>query len=63
MQLVQERDGGANRPLADVFEPDEQDALEAASEDLEGKTEKQKNPHPRGRCRNGARRSPATFRL
>ena len=48
MQLVQERDGGANRPLVDVFEPDEQDALEAASEDLEGKTEKQKNPHPRG---------------
>lgn len=48
MQLVQERDGAANRPLADVFEPDEQDALEAVSKRLEGKTAKQKNPHPKG---------------
>jgi len=48
LQLVQGRDGAANRPLEDVFEPDEQAALEAISTELEGKTEKQKNPHPRG---------------
>jgi hypothetical protein len=48
LQLVQERDGTAKRPLADVFEPDEQAALEAVSTKLEGKTEKQKNPHPKG---------------
>ena len=48
LQLVQDRDGTAERPLADVFEPDEQHALEAVSAELEGKTQKQKNPHPRG---------------
>jgi len=48
LQLVRERDGRAARPLEDVFEPDEQAALEAVSEELEGKTEKQKNPHPKG---------------
>lgn len=48
MQLVQDRDGAANRPLADVFEADEQAAIEAVSVELEGKTEKQKNPHPKG---------------
>ena len=48
LQLVRDRDGAAKRPLADVFEPDEQPALEAASAELEGKTEKQKNPHPKG---------------
>jgi len=48
LQLVQDRDGAANRPLADVFEPDERAALEAVSAELEGKTEKQKNPHPTG---------------
>jgi len=48
LQLVQDRDGRANRPLADVFEPDQQAALEAVSAELEGNTEKQKNPHPKG---------------
>ena len=48
MQLVHERDGRAGRPLEDVFEADEQAALEAVSQELEGKTEKQKNPHPKG---------------
>ena len=48
LQLVRDRDGAAKRPLADVFEPDEQPALEAVSAELEGKTEKQKNPHPKG---------------
>jgi hypothetical protein len=49
LQLVQDRDGKANRPLEDVLEPDEQAALEAVSAELEGKTAKQKNPHPKGR--------------
>lgn len=48
MQMVRERDGRAGRPLEDVFEPDERPALEAVCAELEGKTEKQKNPHPRG---------------
>ena len=48
MQLVQDRDGEAKRPLQDVFEVEDQPALEAVSASLEGKTEKQKNPHPKG---------------
>jgi hypothetical protein len=48
LQLVRDRDGAAKRPLEDVFEADERAALEAVSAELEGKTEKQKNPHPKG---------------
>ena len=48
LQLVQERDGRAKRPLDDVFHPDERRTLEAVSASLEGKTERQKNPHPKG---------------
>jgi hypothetical protein len=48
MQMVRERDGAANRPLEDAFDPGEFPALEAVSRSLEGKTEKQKNPHPKG---------------
>lgn len=48
MQLVSERDGQLKRPLEDVFHPDERDALEAACSTLEGKTARQKNPHPPG---------------
>ena len=48
MQMVQDRDGGAGRPLQDVFEADDRPALEAVSATLEGKTAKQKNPHPKG---------------
>ena len=48
LQLVRERDGAAGRPLEDVFAPGDQSALEAVCASLEGKTEKQKNPHPRG---------------
>ena len=46
MQLVQDRDGEGKRPLQDVFEVEDQPALEAVSASLEGKTEKQKNPTP-----------------
>ena len=34
--------------LDDVFESADRPALEAVSAKLEGKTEKQKNPHPKG---------------
>jgi hypothetical protein len=48
LQLVHERDGTARRPLADAFDPDERPILEAVSTSLEGKTMRQKNPHPKG---------------
>jgi hypothetical protein len=48
LQLVHERDGAAGRPLEDVFDPADQAALEAVCATLEGKTAKQKNPHPKG---------------
>ncbi|MFI5091587.1 MAG: IS4 family transposase [Terriglobales bacterium] len=48
MQLVKARDGTTDRPLADAFEADDQPILEAASARLEGKTARQKNPHPKG---------------
>jgi hypothetical protein len=48
LQLVRERDGAAKRPLQDAFDPDDQPALEAISANLEGKTARQKNPHPKG---------------
>ena len=48
LQLVRERDGAAKRPLEDAFDRDDQAAIEAVSANLEGKTARQKNPHPRG---------------
>ena len=48
LQLVQDRDGLAGRPLHDAFEPQDRAALEAVSRTLEGKTQKQKNPHTKG---------------
>src|SRR5206468_8888383 len=48
MQLVDEREGKAKRPLSDVFDPDDLPALERVCQSLEGKTAKQKNPHPPG---------------
>ena len=48
MQLVKARDGTTSRPLNDVFQLHEQEGLETLSKSLEGKTQKQKNPHPRG---------------
>ncbi len=47
MQMVQDRNGGAARPLEDVFEDEDRPALEAISATLEGKTEKQKTPIPK----------------
>lgn len=48
LQLVRERDGVARRPLEDAFDPDDQPVLETVSASLEGKTQRQKNPHPKG---------------
>jgi hypothetical protein len=48
MQLVAERDGRLRRPLSDAFDTADQPVLEKVSQTLEGKTEKQKNPHPKG---------------
>jgi hypothetical protein len=51
-QLVHARDGraapGPLRPITDAFEPQDQPLLEAFCARLEGKTERQKNPHPKG---------------
>ena len=49
-QLVHARDGGPGplRPLTDAFEPDDIPLLEACCAQLEGKTERQNNPHPKG---------------
>jgi len=48
MQLVQARDGTTDQHLQDAFDPADQPILEAISSQLEGKTARQKNPHPRG---------------
>jgi hypothetical protein len=49
-QLVHARDGGPGplRPLADAFAPQDTPLLEACCASLEGKTARQKNPHPKG---------------
>jgi hypothetical protein len=48
LQLVKARDGTTGQSLTDTFDRDDQPVLEAISAKLEGKTEKQKNPHPKG---------------
>ena len=48
LQMVRERDGVAQRPLKDALDPEDQPGLEAICQSLEGKTKKQKNPHPKG---------------
>jgi hypothetical protein len=51
-QLVHARDGVQGfaplRPITDAFEPKDALLLEAFCKTLEGKTERQKNPHPKG---------------
>ena len=57
-QLLHARDGvqGPNplRPMTDAFEPQDQPLLEAFTAKLEGKTQRQKNPHPKGSLAYGA---------
>jgi len=47
MQLVRARDGTTDQQSTDAFEPDDLPVLEALSAQLEGKTARQKNPHPK----------------
>jgi Transposase DDE domain len=47
LQLVRARDGTA-QTLADAFDPADQPLLEKISQKLEGKTQRQKNPHTKG---------------
>ena len=46
MQLVKDRDGVGQRGLSDAFDPADQRILQAICARVEGKTERQKNPHP-----------------
>jgi hypothetical protein len=51
-QMVHARDGAPPgidpRPIEDAFDPEDIPLIEAYCAQLEGKTERQKNPHPRG---------------
>jgi hypothetical protein len=46
MQLVQERDGRHQLPASTVFTEPETETIEALIPELEGQTERQRNPHP-----------------
>jgi hypothetical protein len=48
IQLTQERDGKHQLPGSTVFTEPEMDTIEALVPTLEGKTDRQKNPHPAG---------------
>lgn len=48
LQLVRARDGDTDQMLQEAFDPADQPLLEALSAKLEGKTQRQKNPHPKG---------------
>jgi len=48
MQLVRARDGTTEEKLAEAFEIEDRPVLEALSVQLEGATDRQKNPHPKG---------------
>jgi hypothetical protein len=47
MQLVLARDGTVDRPATDVVDPQQLPVLETLQARFEGKTAKQKNPHPK----------------
>lgn len=48
LQLVQARDGATGQMLGDAFEDADEPLIETLVTKLEGKTEKQKNPHAKG---------------
>jgi len=48
LQLVKARDGTTGESLRDAFDPADQPILEAICTQLEGKTARQRNPHPQG---------------
>ena len=45
-QMLHDRDGQANRPMEDVYDPSDQPIIVAIGRTLQGRTERQKNPHP-----------------
>lgn len=47
LQLVRARDG-TDQVIADAFDPEDRSLLETVSKRLEGRTARQKNPHPKG---------------
>jgi Transposase DDE domain len=47
-QMLHDRDGLAARPMTDVFESADQPVIEAIGQTLEGRTARQRNPHPPG---------------
>jgi hypothetical protein len=47
-QMLHDRDGQAGRPVTDVFEAADLPLIEAIGKTLEGRTERQRNPHPSG---------------
>jgi Transposase DDE domain len=46
LQMVRERDGAGKQPLTDAFDPADHPAMAAICQTLEGRTARQKNPHP-----------------
>lgn len=48
LQLVQARDGATGQMLGEAFEEADEPLIEALATKLEGKTQKQKNPHAKG---------------
>ncbi len=49
LQLTAAREGKTDRPATDVFEKDDIEVLENLQPQLEGRTDKQKNPHQQGK--------------
>lgn len=49
LQLTSAREGRTDRPATDVFENEEIEVLENLQPQLEGRTDKQKNPHRKGK--------------
>jgi hypothetical protein len=47
-QMMHDRDGHAGRPMTDVFDAADQPTIEAIGKTLEGRTARQRNPHPTG---------------
>lgn len=45
-QMLHDRDGKARRPITDAFDPQDLPFIEAIGRTLEGRTARQKNPHP-----------------
>jgi hypothetical protein len=47
-QMLHDRDGAAGRPIEDVFDADDRPLIEAIGKTLQGRTARQRNPHPPG---------------